>query len=61
MIGYVERHEHAIDKKTEIMIEHFEEKIAPLIYGKAKAMIVTKSRLHAVRYKIAFDKYLAKK
>lgn len=61
MIGYVERHEHAIDKKTEIMIEHFEEKIAPLIDGKAKAMIVTKSRLHAVRYKIAFDKYLAKK
>jgi type I restriction enzyme R subunit len=61
MVGYVERHEHAIDKKTAIMVEHFEEKIASLIDGKAKAMVVTKSRLHAVRYKIAFDKYLKEK
>ena len=61
MIGYVERHEHAIDKKTAIMAEHFEEKIASLIGGRAKAMVVTKSRLHAVRYKIAFDKYLKEK
>lgn len=61
MVGYVERHEHAIDKKVAIMAEHFEEKIAPLISGKAKAMVVTKSRLHAVRYKIAFDKYLKEK
>ena len=61
MIGYVERHEHAIEKKTAIMVEHFEEKIASLIGGRAKAMVVTKSRLHAVRYKIAFDKYLKEK
>lgn len=61
LIGYVERHEHAIDKKVAIMVEHFEEKIAPLIDGRAKAMVVTKSRLHAVRYKIAFDKYLKQK
>jgi len=61
MIGYVERHEHAIEKKVAIMVEHFEDKIANLIGGKAKAMIVTKSRLHAVRYKLAFDKYLKEK
>lgn len=61
MVGYVERHEHAIDKKTAIMVEHFEEKIASLIACKAKAMVVTKSRLHAVRYKLAFDKYLKEK
>lgn len=61
MVGYVERHEHAIDKKVAIMVEHFEEKIASLIDGRAKAMVVTKSRLHAVRYKIAFDKYLKQK
>lgn len=61
MVGYVERHEHAIDRKTAIMVEHFEEKIATLVNGKAKAMVVTKSRLHAVRYKIAFDKYLKEK
>ena len=61
LIGYVEKHEHAIEKKIQIIVEHFEEKIADEIYGKAKAMIVTKSRLHAVRYKLAFDKYLAEK
>lgn len=61
LIGYVERNEHAILKKVAIMSEHFEEKIAKLISGKAKAMIVTKSRLHAVRYKLAFDKYMKDK
>jgi type I restriction enzyme R subunit len=61
IVGYVERHEHAIDKKTAVMVEHFEEKISQLINGNAKAMVVTKSRLHAVRYKLAFDKYLKEK
>lgn len=61
LIGYVERHEHAIGKKVKIMVEHFEEKIANEINGKAKAMIVTKSRLHAVKYKLALDKYLKEK
>lgn len=61
LIGYVERNEHAIEKKVAVMTEHFEEKIAQLIEGRAKAMVVTKSRLHAVRYKLAFDKYLKEK
>lgn len=61
LVGYVERHEHAIEKKTAVMVEHFEEKIASLVSGRAKAMVVTKSRLHAVRYKLAFDKYLKEK
>lgn len=61
LVSYVEKHEHAIHEKTRLMIEHFVEKIQPLIDRKAKAMIVTKSRLHAVRYKRAFDAYLAEK
>ena len=61
LVGYVEKHDHAITTKTKVMIEHFEEKIAKELQGKAKAMIVTKSRLHAVRYKLAFDAYLAEK
>ena len=58
LIGYVERHDHAIDMKVRIMVEHFEERMAGAIGGQAKAMIVTKSRLHAVKYKLAFDRYL---
>lgn len=61
LLGYVEKHEHAIKTKTGVMVEHFETKIAHLINGHAKAMIVTKSRKHAVLYKLAFDKYLEQK
>ena len=59
LVGYVEKHEHAIARKTEVMVEHFRNRIAKQIHGKAKSMVVTKSRLHAVRYKQAFDKYLS--
>lgn len=58
LIGYVDKHEHAIEKKVAIMVEHFASQIAKQIDGRAKAMIVTKSRLHAVRYKRVMDTYL---
>jgi type I restriction enzyme R subunit len=58
---FVDLHEHAIDKKIAVMIEHFESFSKHRINGKAKAMIVTRSRLHAARYKRAVDKYLKDK
>ncbi len=57
--SFVELHPHAIGEKVRIMVEHFAERVQDRIDGKAKAMIVTRSRLHAVRYKLAVDKYLA--
>lgn len=57
----MELHEHTIKQKVAIMVEHFHEAIARQINGKAKAMIVTRSRLHAVRYKLALDEYLRAK
>lgn len=59
-IGYADLHEHGIEKKAELIVEHFRSQIARLIEGKAKAMIVTKSRLHAVRYYLAVRDYLAR-
>jgi type I restriction enzyme R subunit len=56
--NYVERHPNTIDKKTEIMLNHFIHSTIHKIRGKAKAMVVTKSRLHAVLYKKAFDKFI---
>ena len=41
------------------MVDHFATQAQALIAGKAKAMIVTRSRLHAVRYKLAIDRYIA--
>jgi type I restriction enzyme R subunit len=57
--SFVELHPHAIREKVRIMVEHFAAQVQSEIGGKAKAMIVTRSRLHAVRYKLAIDKYLA--
>ena len=59
-ISYADLHEHGIEKKTELMVEHFRSQIERQIEGKAKAMIVTKSRLHAVRYYLAVRDYLAR-
>ena len=59
--SFVELHPHAIDEKIRIMVEHFAEKVESEIGGRAKAMIVTRSRLHAVRYKIALDRILKEK
>lgn len=55
---FVDLHEHTIDKKIALMVEHFASHGVHAIGGKGKAMIVTRSRLHAVRYKRAADRYL---
>lgn len=59
--SYVDLHPHSIDKKIEIMVDHFHDQVASKINGKAKAMIVTRSRLHAVRYAIVLRKHLEAK
>ncbi|MCC6650526.1 MAG: type I restriction endonuclease subunit R, partial [Candidatus Eisenbacteria bacterium] len=59
--SFVELHPHAIGEKVRIMVEHFAAQVQGEVAGKAKAMIVTRSRLHAVRYKLALDKLLAER
>jgi type I restriction enzyme R subunit len=59
--SFVELHPQAIREKVRIMVEHFAAQVQSEIGGKAKAMIVTRSRLHAVRYKLAIDAYLAER
>ena len=54
-------HPHNLAAKTEVMVEHFRTHVKHKIGGRAKAMVVTDSRLHAVRYKQAFDRYIAEK
>jgi type I restriction enzyme R subunit len=58
---YIRNHPETIEQKVEIIVEHFHATIAPLLYEKAKAMIVTNSRESAVRYKLALDAYLIRK
>ena len=42
-------------KKARIILEHFAAETQNKIQGKARGMLVTKSRLHAVRFKRKFD------
>jgi type I restriction enzyme R subunit len=56
--SFVDLHPHAINEKIKIMVEHFADKTQHALNGTAKAMIVTRSRLHAVRYKLGLDAYL---
>ena len=56
--AYVEGHEFAIGEKAKIMIDHFHRDVRQLIKGEAKAMVITKSIISAIKYKHAFDKYL---
>ncbi|NAT10702.1 type I restriction endonuclease subunit R [ANME-1 cluster archaeon AG-394-G06] len=56
--NFVETHPVAIARKTDIMLTHFMNSTINKINGKAKAMVVTRSRLHAVLYKKAFDKLI---
>ena len=51
---------HSIEIKTRIMLEHFTEHTEKTIEGKGRAMLVTPSRLHCVRYKQEFDKQMQK-
>ena len=54
---FVSLHEHNLAQKAEIIVEHFRRHVAGKIGGKAKAMVVTSSRKHAVRMARALRRY----
>jgi len=58
---FVDLHPTNLAQKSEIIVEHFRSHTKQKIDGAAKAMVVTSSRLHAVRYKQAIDSYLHRK
>jgi type I restriction enzyme R subunit len=58
---FVTLHPYNLAQRAEIVVEHFREHAAKKIGGRAKAMVVTSSRLHAVRTKLAIDAYVAEK
>lgn len=56
--SFVDHHEVTIAQKVAIIVEHFSIHVQHRIGGKAKAMIVARSRVQAVRYKREVDRYL---
>lgn len=55
---WVRLHPYNIDKKVEIIVEHFRANIRGLLGGQAKAMVVASSRQEAVRYQLAVKTYV---
>jgi len=58
---FISLHPTNLAQKAEIIVEHFRTHTQSKIGGKAKAMVVTSSRLHAIRYKEAIDAYIKSK
>lgn len=61
LMRWVRLHPYNIAQKVQIVVEHFREMVAPLLGGSAKAMVVTASRLEAVRWQIAIKRYIKEK
>lgn len=55
---FIQLHDENIAQKIEIIIEHFRQHVMHQLNGMAKAMVVTSSRMEAVKYKNAFEKYI---
>lgn len=58
IMGWVRLHPYNITQKVQIVVEHYRQFVAPLLAGKAKAMVVVASRVEAVRWQLAIDKYI---
>lgn len=61
VIAYKEQHQHSINEKTAIIVEQFREITLNAMNGQAKAMVVTSSRAHALRYFMQIKKYCQEK
>ncbi len=61
ILNYVTTSAEVIDTKTQLMLNDFIDRRQSWLSGKAKAMIITPSRKHAVCYKLAVDAYLKKR
>lgn len=53
-------HPTNIEQKIEVIVEHFRSRVLRHLGGRAKAMVVTSSRLQAVKYMESFQRYIKK-
>lgn len=61
IMRWVRLHPYNISQKVQIVVEHFRETVAPMLNGKAKAMVVLGSRQEAVRWQLAISRYIKEK
>ncbi|MDR9772423.1 type I restriction endonuclease [Rhizobium hidalgonense] len=58
LLRWVRLHPYNISQKVQIVVEHYRANVQPLLDGRAKAMVVVGSRLEAVRWQVAIQKYI---
>jgi type I restriction enzyme, R subunit len=58
IMRWVRLHPYNISQKVQIVVEHFLENVRSLLDGRAKAMVVLGSRVEAVRWQLAMDKFI---
>lgn len=61
IMGWVQLHPYNIAQKVQVVVEHYHSYVAPLLGGKAKAMVVVSSRVEAVRWKLAIERYITER
>jgi type I restriction enzyme R subunit len=58
IMRWVRLHPYNISQKVQVVVEHFRENVEPMLTGHAKGMVVVGSRVEAVRWQLAIDKYI---
>jgi type I restriction enzyme R subunit len=58
LMRWVRLHDYNISQKVQVVVEHYRQNVEPLLDGRAKAMVVVGSRLEAVRWQLAINKYI---
>ncbi|HCU25012.1 MAG TPA: type I restriction endonuclease subunit R, partial [Deltaproteobacteria bacterium] len=58
IMRWVRLHPYNISQKVEVVVEHYRQYVSPLLDGRAKAMVVVASRLEALRWQLAINKYI---
>ncbi|RWP12297.1 MAG: type I restriction endonuclease subunit R [Mesorhizobium sp.] len=61
LMRWVRLHDYNISQKVQVVVEHYRSLVQPLLDGKAKAMVVVGSRIEAVRWQLAINKYIQEK
>ena len=58
LINFVDDQSYTITRKVKIILDHFIHHTSKKLEGKGRGMVVVRSRLHCVRYKMEFDKQM---
>ena len=61
LMKFLVMHPTNVSQKIEVIVEHFRSHVRHHLGGRAKAMVVTSSRLQAVKYMEAFQRYIREK